>query len=91
MLVTLADEPEANRTVRELSSLLNHSVCIPRSTENHCSGLSPSDEDDNVVVLKTKLDDKRILEKGARAKIDSGSPITIAGIEWFKTVNMLQN
>ena len=85
MLVTLADEPEANRTVQELSSLLNDSVCIPKTADNHCSDLSSSDEDDNVVVLKTKLDDKTNLEKGARAIIDSGSPITIAGIEWFKT------
>ena len=53
--------------------------------DGYSPSLAPSNEiEEEVVVLETKLNDKRIQENGATAIVDSGSPITIAGLEWFK-------
>ena len=84
MLVFLADEPETVSTVQNLSSLLSNSDMSAHSA-GYSPSLAPSNEiEEEVVVLETKLNDKRIQENGATAIVDSGSPITIAGLEWFK-------
>ena len=79
MLVSVTENSESVGARETLSSLLNN----PISTTPDCSPVFSTNEE--VVVLKADLKSIKTQERGARAIIDSGSPITIAGLDWFRS------
>ena len=79
MLVSVTENSESVGARETHSSLLNN----PISTTPDCSPVFSTNEE--VVVLKADLKGIKTQERGARAIIDSGSPITIAGLDWFRS------
>ena len=79
MLVSVTENSESVGARETLSSLLNNSI----SSTPDCRPVFSTNEE--VVVLKADLKSIKTQERGARAIIDSGSPITIAGLNWFRS------